>query len=141
MIGTNEVQAAIISQLKANAPLTDIVGEEIREEQWMSPDYTYPCVRVHITRVAPIGVPGSCERTSFTAEFSITYRANAPSSRSTSTGMQTAIEAMHGEALVSAEWSSRTPAILTDVIGPIPEGIDVWMSRAFFTARLQELPL
>lgn len=139
MIGMHEVQAAIINRLRAHLPLTNLVGDEVREEQWAGTDYSYPCARVHVSRVAPIGAPGGCERTAFVSDFSVSYRANAPSSRPTSEGMQAAVEALHGVTLVSVHWASRTPAILTDVIGPVQESIDVWMSRAFFTVRLEEL--
>jgi len=140
MISTADVATAIIAQLNAHAALTGEVGDEIREENWMGTDYEYPCVRVHVTRLAPIGQPGSCEDTSFLCEFNASYRTATPSSKPTADGLKTVIEALVDQHLASAGiFVARTGVVLQDAPGPIPESENAWMARAFFNCRLQEI--
>ena len=141
MISTASVQAAIITILKADAALVAALNgssAEIREEQWMGTDYDYPCVRVHITRLAPIGEPGSCEDTAFDCDFNAAFREVDPSSTSTADGMALIIAALVGEKLSGTGFVGRSAVKLADVPGPIAEAENTWMSRAFFHCRLQE---
>lgn len=39
-------KSAWITNLKTQVLLTDIVGQEVREEQYQATDWTYPCIRV-----------------------------------------------------------------------------------------------
>lgn len=55
MISLDLLQAAIVTALKADAPLVAMVGDEIRESQWQGTDFTYPGVRVDVYSGAPIG--------------------------------------------------------------------------------------
>jgi len=139
MISTAAIQESIVVALKADDPLVALVGDEIREEQWMGRDYGYPCVRVHITRVSPIGAPGSCEDTSFVCDFDVTYRAVNPSSKPTADGMAAAIAALLGEKLDGTGFVGRSAIKLGDVVGPIAEAENTWMGRAFFNCKLQEV--
>jgi hypothetical protein len=141
MISTATVATAIIAKLKADAAVAALAnaGEEIREERWMGTDYTYPCYRVYITNLAPIGEAGSCEDTGFVCDFNVSYRAISPSSRSTADGMAVAVEALVGEKLGGAGFVGRSAVKLADLPGPIPEAENAWMARAFFNCRLQEI--
>lgn len=58
MLSLNEIQAAVITRLKANAPLVAALGAggvEVRESQWQGNEFVYPCVRV---RAGPL-LPGA----------------------------------------------------------------------------------
>jgi hypothetical protein len=137
MISTASVQAAIVSDLKADAALVAALGgsdEEIREEQWMGTDYDYACVRVHITRLAPVGLPGSCEDTAF-----VGYRAINPSSKPAADGLALVVSALVGQKLSGTAFVARSAVKLADAAGPIPEAENAWMGRAFFNCRLQEI--
>lgn len=41
-------KAAWIANLKSKSQLTSLVGDEIREAQYQSTDWTYPCIRVDV---------------------------------------------------------------------------------------------
>lgn len=140
MISTATVATAIITRLKADAAVAAlaVAGEEIREENWMGTNYTYPCYRVYITSLTPIGAPGSCEDTGFICDFNVSYRAINPSSMSTADGIAVAAEALIGNKLEGAGFVGRSAVKLADVAGPIPEAENAWMARAFFNCRLQE---
>ena len=138
MISTAAVQAAIITLLKADAGTVALVGDEIREENWMGAGYEYPCVRVHITRLSPLAIPGNCEDTSFDCDFNVSYRAISPSSMSTADGMAVAATALIGEKLSGTGFVARSAVKQADVAGPIPEAEGAWMSRTFFNCKLQE---
>lgn len=141
MISTATVATAIVSKLKADATVSGLAhaGEEIREESWMGTDYNYPCYRVHITRLAPIGEPGSCEDTAFDCDFNVSYRAVNPSSKSTADGIAAAATVLVGEKLNGTGFVGRSAVKMADLPGPIPEAENTWMARAFFNCRLQEI--
>lgn len=143
MISTASVQAAIITLLKADAPLVGALypegAAEVREEQWMSTDYDYPNVRVHITRIAPLEVQGSCEDTSFVCDFNAAFRKVNPSSKPAADGLALLIAALVGEKLSGTGFVARSAVKLADAVGPIPEAENAWMGRAFFNCRLQEI--
>ena len=139
MISTAAVQESIITILKADVALDVLVSDEIREEQWMGRDYDYPCARVHITRIAPLAVPGGCEDTAFVCDFNTSYRAVNPSSKPTADGMAVAIAALVGEKLNGTGFVGRSAVKLGDVVGPIAEAENTWMSRAFLSCKLQEV--
>jgi len=142
MISTASVQAAIITLLKANAALVGALypegADEIREEQWMGTDYDYPNVRVHITRLSPLGDPGSCEDTAFVCDFSAAFRKVNPSSKPSADGLALVVAALVGEKLSGTGFVARSAVKLADTVGPIPEAENAWMGRAFFNCRLQE---
>jgi hypothetical protein len=141
MISTATVATAIVSKLKADTAVAALAksGEEIREESWMGTDYNYPCYRIHVTRLTPIGEPGSCEDTGFDCDFNISYRAVNPSSKSTADGIAVATGVLVGKKLNGAGFVGRSAVKLADVAGPIPEAENTWMARAFFNCRLQEI--
>lgn len=72
MLNPTDVQVALIAILKANAALTTALGgaDEIREDEWPGPDWSYPCVRVALNTLFPTS-PGKCHLTSWTVTFSI----------------------------------------------------------------------
>jgi hypothetical protein len=142
MISTASVQTAIVSDLKADVDLVAALGgsdAEIREEQWMGTDYDYACVRVHITRLAPVGLPGSCEDTAFDCDFNVGYRAINPSSKPAADGLALVVSALVGQKLSGTAFVARSAVKLADAAGPIPEAENAWMGRAFFNCRLQEI--
>ena len=145
MISTSQIAQAVITQLKATVALTDLVGDEVREENWMSDNYKYPQVRVHVTRLAPIGQAGSCEDTALMADFSVVYRSANSSSKPTADGLQVAVEALvppggGGFRLgLAGEFVPRSAVKLQDAPGPIPESEHVWLARAFFHCKIQEI--
>lgn len=60
MIDDNDIQAAIVAKLKANAPLIAFLTQfstqaEIREAAWQGREFLYPAVRVEVTQNRPIG--------------------------------------------------------------------------------------
>lgn len=71
-LNLNDVQAAIIAELKGNAALTTALGgdTEIREGMWPSPDWNYPCIRVAMNLDSPYSA-GKCHLTEWSVTFSI----------------------------------------------------------------------
>ena len=50
----NQVQAAIVARLKAQATVTaEVVATEIREDQWQGTDFSYPNIRVKMLHNRP----------------------------------------------------------------------------------------
>lgn len=142
MISTASVQTAIIAILKADA---DVVGAlyshgagEVREEQWMGTEHNYPNVRVHITRLSPIGEPGNCEDTAHVCDFNAAFRAVNASSKPAADGLKAVVGALLGQKLSGDGFIARSAVKYEDAAGPVPEAENTWMARAFFNCRLQE---
>ena len=50
----NQIQAAIIARLKANATVTaEVIADEIREDQWQGTEFVYPNIRVKMISNKP----------------------------------------------------------------------------------------
>lgn len=55
MVSNDLIQAALITRLKANAPLVArITAAEVRENQWQGTNFDYPCTRVSVTLQVPL---------------------------------------------------------------------------------------
>jgi len=56
MIRADEVRTAIITNMKANSFITDLLDDtdEIRESGWRGTEFSYPNYRVRINRIAPV---------------------------------------------------------------------------------------
>ena len=62
MITNSNIQAAWISRLKANAPVTALVSAvEIREDQWQGTDFVYPNIRVRLGDLTPQTTNPDCK--------------------------------------------------------------------------------
>ena len=53
MISMESLQETVLAKLKTLGSLVVIVGEEIREDDYQSANFTYPCVRVGLGEVLP----------------------------------------------------------------------------------------
>ena len=139
-ISTATVQTALIARLNAVPAVTGLT-DDIREESWQGTNYQNPNIRIHITRLTPIGVPGSCEKTSWTCEFSISYRSPTPSSMPAADGIAVVVAAIVGHRLTGVGFTSRSAILSTGVPGPTPESEFSWYAPAMFMCRLQETPI
>jgi hypothetical protein len=55
MLSNNEIQADIVTKLKASALLTALVNaNEVREDQWKGNSFGYPNVRVSLGQQTPV---------------------------------------------------------------------------------------
>jgi hypothetical protein len=78
MIRNDELQAALISLLKANTTITnelvDLNGvsviEEIREDQWQGTEFSYPNIRVKLIGTNPVG-DKDCAIVNFSVSFQV----------------------------------------------------------------------
>lgn len=71
-LNLNDVQIAIISELKGDTTLTTALGgdTEIREDMWPSLDWNYPCIRVAINSASAYS-SGKCHLVEWQTTFSI----------------------------------------------------------------------
>ena len=72
MLSVNDVQEAIITKLKGDLSLTTALGgsDEIREDEWPGPDWTYPATRVAVNSLTPTS-EGGCHLSEWSVTFSI----------------------------------------------------------------------
>ncbi len=139
-ISTATVQEALLTLLKATPAVTDLT-EDIREESWQGTAYVHPNIRVHITRLTPIGTPGNCEKTAWTLEFSVSYRSPTPSSKPAADGIAVLVATLVGHRLSGTGFTSRSAILSTGTPGPTPESENSWYAPAMFMCRLQEIPV
>lgn len=140
MISTATVQEALTTYLKADANVTGLT-DDIREESWMGTDYSHPNIRIHITRLTPLAIPGLCDKTSWNCEFSVGYRSPTASSKPAADGIAVVNTSLIGVRLSGSGFVSRDAIKSTGTPGPTPESETSWYAPAMFMCRLQETPI
>ena len=127
----NDVQESIISELKGYAALTTALGgsTEIREDDWPSSDWNYPCVRVALNSPTPL-TTGKCHLTAWTVTFSVfvfTQPALSSgiydsSSKECGEIMDHVVAALFGERITSpGNFYPETAVNITGQNAPVPE--------------------
>lgn len=139
-ISTADTATAIIAKLKGTPAILALTSD-IREESWQGTDYEHPNIRVHITRLTPVGIPGLCDKTSWTCEFSIAYRSPTPSSKPAADGIAVINEALIGWRMSGSGFVSRDAVKVTGIPGPTPESETSWYAPTMYFCRLQETPV
>lgn len=139
-ISTATVQEALLT-LFFGTPAVVALTDDIREESWQGTNYTHPNIRVHITRLTPVGIAGLCDKTAWTLEFSVGYRSPTASSKPAADGIAVVNEALIGHRLSGAGFVSRDAIRNTGTPGPTPESENSWYAPAMFFCRLQETPI
>lgn len=136
MIQTAGIQEALLDLLKASAWLSGVVGDDIREYNWMGEEYSYPCVRISLTRMAPEGSTSNCDF--FDVTFEVSYRCQLPSSSCAHEGITACVEALKGQRPSADDFVSEGAIVLDNLFAPLPEATEVWMSRALFSLSVKE---
>lgn len=137
MISTASIRAGIITVLKANANVTALVGDDIREESWMSGDFSYPCVRVYVVRCEPIQVSSNCDR--YEAEVMISYRDAGTSSKPCADGMAVVANALENVKLSRPDFHGTELVVTGGPSDPVPEDVNAWLARVHFTTEIAEV--
>lgn len=106
MISINQVQSAIVSALKANAPLVAVVGDEIRESQWQGTEFAYPAVRIDLENLRSTGRGGTCTTTNSTVPFSVVAFSEDASSQQADQIIGLVVGALLDHQLTSVDFSS-----------------------------------
>jgi hypothetical protein len=105
VVSIEDVQEALVTALKADAPLVVVVGDEIRESQWQGVDFTYPMVRVSMGSMVPWH-PGTCANRLIRSKFStLTFSENSSSLEANQIA-KLVMTALHLESLNGTGWES-----------------------------------
>jgi hypothetical protein len=137
MINPASLQQQILNLLKASPWLSGVVGDDIREYNWMGEDYDYPSVRMTITRVSPEALTSNCEF--YDSGFEVSYRCQGPSSMCALDGITACVEALKGQRPSADDFVSEGAIVLDSTPQAIPEAPEVWLARAFFSLRMKEI--
>lgn len=137
MIKPVDVQASIISLLKAQVPVVVIVGNEIREDSWMGHRFLYPAVRVEIPTIRPAaGQNGACYYVMNDVDFNVYCYAESNSSKDATT-LAGAVEAgLWGKALPN--FTTVTHVMLTSILMPVQEGERMWRAQVQCRTTIKE---
>jgi hypothetical protein len=124
MITTDLVQIAVIAWMKSKPLITSSIpagATEIREDQWTSPEFTYPNIRVKMMPIIPILSP-NCDVSR--AEFDILIHSIEASSLQAETISAGIVNQMHNKRFtqnsiqfVSVLCTGQVPAIRFDSEG------------------------
>jgi hypothetical protein len=133
----NDIQEAIITKLKAYAPLLTALGTasgEIREDQWQGIDFVYPAVRVEIGSISSVETQDNCNYWGNT--FRVLVYSEQPSSLQANTIMSLVVDALHKKPI------TQNNVIFTNlhcsIINPaIRRDEKTWQANAQFTTHLQ----
>lgn len=146
MIGTQKLQAAVISKLKASTAVTGYLGgdTEIKETSQQSTDFTYPNVRVAAGIVTPESNLSGCYLENGEATFTVSCFSENDSSKEADELMELVNDALLGSQLSGSGFRSlviqsdglnhaqRTSARV--VVSPR----NVWAARGFYRAYVYE---
>jgi len=125
------IQEAIISELKGDSTLTTALAssDEIREDEWPSPNWSFPCLRIAVNLLDPFS-DGLCHLDEWLVTFSVfvftetevsgtIYEA---SSKECSDIMRRVVSALHGKRLTfSNGLVHETRVNVSGQNAPVPE--------------------
>ena len=141
MIEPDVFQAALIALLQGDTDLTDELAEGaagVREAEWHSTAFSYPCVRVRRSALSPYG-NGNCSHRMSNAAFEVTVLSKRDSSITIQQIQALVSKALEGQVLDTADL--RTISIRTTQVGPAqpqPENDGIWIgSLAFRTVVIE----
>lgn len=121
------IRTSLIDRLKSNLAITIVVpASEIREYQWQGTDFTYPNIRLHITRNEPKNA--SCDVAEI--EFSVFVFSELDSS----------IEAERIAGIINSELHARSFSVgttrfslwRTNLVSAIRIDLRTWRSEVIF---------
>lgn len=137
MIGNSQIQQAWIAKLKANSAVTAVVNAlEIRENSWKGTGFTYPCIRVKLTRLSPTTPGSDCKI--FRSEVSILCFSEIKSSKEADDIAKVVTEQFwtHPFTYAGVKFTSIN---LIEVIPAyvVPEDEDSWVSEVNLSCLVQ----
>lgn len=135
MISNNDIQAAIITRLKANTALVALLTTqaEIREAQWQGNEFVYPCVRV---RVGPQTPPGNIQCAISRCRIVIQCFSENASSIEASDISYAVLDALHGHTFTSED-VKFTMVKITSLGEPIRRDERTWVVSLTFDSLVQ----
>ena len=133
MIGDEQVQAAIIAKLKANAPYGAVASTEVRELEWQGDSFTYPNIRVELEDNENVYVNCSLQY----AEFSVYIFSEARSSKEASQIKTLVINSMVGIGFTNSTHGVKFSEIqVVDNVPAIREDSRTWRAQVKFGSRI-----
>jgi hypothetical protein len=126
MVSTNDVQTAVIGLLTGTYAVTELVHEEVREDEWQGTDFVYPALRVQITNLMP-EEDGTCRETKTFAQFTIQCYSEADSSKQCGTLANTVVSAIFGQVLTRPYMRSLRINVMR-VVPPYRTAPRIWRS-------------
>ena len=136
MIPNDDVQAGLITKLKADTDLTAYLTgqsatDEIRENQWQGVDFTYPAVRVDLTEQTEAGNPPCLSD----LVFSVHCFGEGNSSLEADHVAGLVMQALLRKAFVGTGFTSGIIAN-DSLVGAVRQAERVWRSTALFRTTL-----
>lgn len=137
MIKPVDVQASIISLLKAQGPVVAIVGNEIREDSWMGHRFLYPAVRVEVPTIRPAaGQNGTCYYATNDVDFNVYCYAEDSSSKPAVTLTGLVEQGLWGKALPG--FTTIVRVLLVNILMPVQEGERMWRAQVQCRTTIKE---
>lgn len=132
-----DISSAFIAYIKADTDIVNVVGDEIREANWMNTDFVYPSIRIDGNRMTAMLLTGNCKGKWFNVNMSAYIFSEGSSSKSCQDLMGLIGKRFEKNVLKSAKLISMPMDI--DYIPPVPNGIKSWRGEVTISARLYQL--
>jgi len=128
MLSPDDLSAAVLTKLKAYAPLVAALtsADRVKESQWHGIEFDYPAVRVQRPTISPYG-NGNCTGRQVRAQVTVTAFAKKDSSKTAQELQGLIQDALEGQIVNVA--GLRTTSLrnqLTSPAAPTPNDPDVW---------------
>jgi len=132
-----QLSDAVIAFLKADVAIVAVVGDEIREANWMGSDFTYPALRVDTSRMSAQILNGNCEGEWFLITFSVYIFSEGRSSKAGQNLAGLVGRRFQNNRLITADFRSQPLNI--DYNSPVTDGKTHWRGEVIVTGRLKEI--
>ena len=147
MINPNLVQEALIQTMKGSDAIRSRFGEEIREDNWMGTNFSYPALRLSLDTMGPYDrINGPCRPRSSDIQFSALVYTEGPSSNEAGELAGIVANELMGKLIdyTSSDGKRIIPVGAIDIpaggiMPPVPDnGERSWRAEVRFNAKIME---
>lgn len=137
MIGINDIQAAVIAKLKADALVVAKVSSsaEIREDQWQGILHSYPAIRVAVGSITELQIQNNCDI--WRIDFSVIVFSEEASSYECNEIAKVVAESLHKKSFTYATIVFTT-IYCTSINSAERRDEKTWVTSVQFTAMIYE---
>lgn len=135
-ISPTDVSAALIAFLKSDPAIVAVFGQEIREMDWMSPEFAYPALRMDVANLPEQSLNGNCKGKWFEMMATIYIFVEGTSSKLCQDYM-----GLVGKRFQNAQIQAvaiKTMPLNVNYMLPVSDGISLWRGEVNVTGRLYE---
>lgn len=136
MIRNDQIQTAWVAELKSRSNVTTVVtSTEIREDKWKGTNFSYPNIRVKLTKLSPYTPFNDCQV--FRSELTILVIGEEKSSKSVDEIAGIVATEFWGKGFTNSGVKVTKVGLMSIIPSYVPEDWDAWVSEVNFECLVQ----